>query len=627
MNLHFEKQSTFYTMSPQFTSASIALRIWVFTAAFFAVGISLYVFIQEQSFEVAIAPASFVASLGGSIPVLVSMFLFLPLLNRSRLSWQQKFLRLLLILLLFTIPYGLAAALLDIFRHELQFGGKPPSFLVTTCLVMLILFSCILPASFMVLRSSYYFFNNHTVLPASYGSIFNQLFSNKTKTTVMQAEQTVEPAPQHSNKILIKGLITGALILLMLIPTIFISSLVEEREARQKEVVKEVSSKWATAQTLSAPFLVVPYTDTFLNSDGKAIATKTNLILLANDLRVSGKIIPEQRPRSIYKVLLYKTDINFSGNFKVTWPADVQQSRVDFANAKLCFNLSDFKGIEEEIYINFGGTNKRMVPGMPVDNFGKIGLSVPVLLSPETATAGIDFSMNVKVKGSEQLHFIPLSSASKYTISSSWPGPSFDGEMLPNQRQVSDSGFSARWNFTQANLPFANVMRAGSEQTNTMAFGVSLVQPADQYNKTMRSVKYGILFIGLTFAFFFIIELMQKKPFHPVQYVLVGLALVIFYTLLLAISEYILFDYAYLIAASATILLISFYAKSHFNSWKTGSIFFLLLSCLYAFIFVLIRLEDTALLVGSIGLFIVLALVMFGSRKICWYGPSHTLQS
>ena len=627
MNLHFEKQSTFYTMSPQFTSASIALRIWVFTAAFFAVGISLYVFIQEQSFEVAIAPASFVASLGGSIPVLVSMFLFLPLLNRSRLSWQQKFLRLLLILLLFTIPYGLAAALLDIFRHELQFGGKPPSFLVTTCLVMLILFSCILLASFMVLRSSYYFFNNHTVLPASYGSIFNQLFSNKTKTTVMQAEQTVEPAPQHSNKILIKGLITGALILLMLIPTIFISSLVEEREARQKEVVKEVSSKWATAQTLSAPFLVVPYTDTFLNSDGKAIATKTNLILLANDLIVSGKIIPEQRPRSIYKVLLYKTDINFSGNFKVTWPADVQQSRVDFANAKLCFNLSDFKGIEEEIYINFGGTNKRMVPGMPVDNFGKIGLSVPVLLSPETATAGIDFSMNVKVKGSEQLHFIPLSSASKYTISSSWPGPSFDGEMLPNQRQVSDSGFSARWNFTQANLPFANVMRAGSEQTNTMAFGVSLVQPADQYNKTMRSVKYGILFIGLTFAFFFIIELMQKKPFHPVQYVLVGLALVIFYTLLLAISEYILFDYAYLIAASATILLISFYAKSHFNSWKTGSIFFLLLSCLYAFIFVLIRLEDTALLVGSIGLFIVLALVMFGSRKISWYGPSHTLQS
>ena len=225
------------------------------------------------------------------------------------------------------------------------------------------------------------------------------------------------------------------------------------------------------------------------------------------------------------------------------------------------------------------------------------------------------------------MHFIPLSSTSKYMLSSTWPGPSFDGEMLPNQRQVSDTGFSARWNFTQANLPFANVMRSAAVQANTMAFGVSLVQPADQYNKTMRSVKYGILFIGLTFAFFFIIELMQKKPFHPVQYVLVGMALVIFYTLLLAISEYMLFDYAYFIAAAATILLISFYAKSHFNSWKTGSIFFLLLSCLYGFIFVLIRLEDTALLVGSIGLFIVLALVMFGSRKISWYAASESMPS
>ena len=145
------------------------------------------------------------------------------------------------------------------------------------------------------------------------------------------------------------------------------------------------------------------------------------------------------------------------------------------------------------------------------------------------------------------------------------------------------------------------------------------------YNKTMRSVKYAILFIGLTFAFFFIIELMQHKPFHPVQYVLVGLALVIFYTLLLSISEYILFDYAYLVAALATIFLITFYAKGHFESWKTAGIFFGLLSCLYSFIFILIRLEDTALLVGSIGLFIVLALVMYTSRKINWYGNTPTL--
>ena len=176
------------------------------------------------------------------------------------------------------------------------------------------------------------------------------------------------------------------------------------------------------------------------------------------------------------------------------------------------------------------------------------------------------------------------------------------------------------WKFNQANLPFAAVMKQGTVAQNKMAFGVSLVQPADQYAKTMRSVKYAILFIGLTFALFFIIELMQRKPLHPVQYVLVGLALIIFYALLLSLSEYIVFDYAYALAALATILLIALYAHGHFKNIKTSALLFCLLAVLYAFIFVLIRLEDTALLVGSIGLFIVLALVMYASRKINWYG-------
>ena len=156
------------------------------------------------------------------------------------------------------------------------------------------------------------------------------------------------------------------------------------------------------------------------------------------------------------------------------------------------------------------------------------------------------------------------------------------------------------------------------------SFGVSMVQPADQYAKTMRSVKYAILFIGLTFSLFFIVELMQQRPVHPVQYILVGLALVIFYTLLLSLSEFVLFDNAYFIAATSTILLITLYAKGHFASWKIAGLFALVLNMLYSFIFVLIRLEDTALLVGSIGLFVVLALVMYASRKVNWYHPGFS---
>jgi len=235
------------------------------------------------------------------------------------------------------------------------------------------------------------------------------------------------------------------------------------------------------------------------------------------------------------------------------------------------------------------------------------------------------FDMQVKLKGSEQLHFMPLSANSKFELHSSWPNPSFDGNVLPNERQVTEKGFTAKWNFNRANLPFGTVIQQGSFNKGALAFGVSMVQPADQYNKTMRSVKYAILFIGLTFALFFIVEIMQKKAFHPVQYVLVGLALVIFYTLLLSISEYLVFDQAYLIAGTATVLLITMYAKSHFNNWKTAAVFCGVLSALYGFIFILIRLEDTALIVGSIGLFIVLALVMYASRKINWYGNAAPL--
>ena len=612
-------------MNKNFTSTSISVRVWLFTAMSFAAGIGSYSIFTDDYFTASLPIFGFIAALLASVPALIAMLIALPFINRTAITWKIKLGRLLVLLFIITIPYGIAAAIIRVFSYAFGFGAAGPGFIVTALVVMLLLFLCSVMATTIALRPVYYFFNRNNSLFLSYSNILNQLFSFTTKTTIMETQQNYAPVSNQSNKILIKGIITGALILIMLIPTIFIYNLIEEREARQKEVVKEVSSKWATAQTLSAPFLVVPYIDTFLNNEGKTVATKTKLLLLANTLSVNGKIIPEQRPRSIYKVLLYKTAISMEGAFKINWPADINLSNVDYANAKLCFSLSDFKGIEEEIYISFNGQKLLLTPGLPVDDFGSIGLSVPVKLSLQETVASMPFSMQVKIKGSEQLHFIPMSAASKFQLQSLWPNPSFDGDMIPNERQISASGFTAKWNFIQANLPFATVMKENTVKEKKMAFGVSLVQPADQYNKTMRSVKYAILFIGLTFAFFFIIELMQHKPFHPVQYVLVGLALVIFYTLLLSISEYILFDYAYLVAALATIFLITFYAKGHFESWKTAGIFFGLLSCLYSFIFILIRLEDTALLVGSIGLFIVLALVMYTSRKINWYGNTPTI--
>jgi inner membrane protein len=337
---------------------------------------------------------------------------------------------------------------------------------------------------------------------------------------------------------------------------------------------------------------------------------------------VAGKISHEVRERSIYKVLLYRSSITDQGNFILNLPNGVTADQVQWPNAKICFGISDFKGIEEKLVVHFNGTDNELSPGLPVGigEADEKGLSAPVQITAADVGKSVNYQMNIKIKGSEMLHFVPLSGNSHYTLESTWPNPSFDGSNLPSERTITKNGFTAAWNFNKANLPFGTVLNDFKFDRSALAFGVTMVEPADQYAKTNRSIKYAILIIGLTFSLFFIIELMQRKPIHPVQYVLIGLALVIFYSLLLAISEFVAFDYAYLIASLGTILLIGLYAKAHFKSWKSSGIFTGVLTLLYGFIFVLIRLEDTALLVGSIGLFIILALTMYASKKVNWYG-------
>ncbi|MDB5191826.1 MAG: creD [Segetibacter sp.] len=428
------------------------------------------------------------------------------------------------------------------------------------------------------------------------------------------------PEPK-SNKTLIKGVITGVLILVMLIPTVFINNLVHEREARQREVVAEISNKWATAQTVIGPYIVVPYLETFRTADNIEQTQEKLVTLIPEQIKVDGTVDPQERKRSIYTVLLYRSSLNGSGVFKIQPPADIDLNKLVLKDAKLCIGINDFKGIEEKVTVSLNGEAYDLTPGLPGQNNQK-GLSASIPLTLQNLNVYLPFSFNMKLKGSQQLSFVPLSGDSKFTLSSKWANPSFDGLTVPVDRSVNEKGFTASWSFNKANLPFKSFMKEFDMDVKEYNFGVTMLQPADQYSKTMRSVKYAILFIGLTFSLFFIVEIMQNKPVHPVQYVLVGLALVIFYTLLLSISEFVNFDLAYVIAATATVSLITLYAKGHFETWKIAGVFGLILGLLYSFIFVLIRLEDTALLVGSIGLFAVLSLVMYASRKINWYNPT-----
>jgi inner membrane protein len=436
----------------------------------------------------------------------------------------------------------------------------------------------------------------------------------------METQQTF----WQRNSVMIKAMVVGFLVLVLLIPSAFIMSLVNERSQRQEEVVQEVSSKWALAQTFTGPFITIPYTVTQLDEKGKQFGIKKVAYFLPEQLLVNGKLIPEIRSRSIFKVALYKTDLNISGSFS---PINVKSLGIDPAtvnwkDVRICFGLSDNRGIAEQVMLNWKGMNTELEPGLPENFISTTGINALIANTDALQTEAHPFSMNLKLNGSEQLYFTPLGKQTTVSMNSSWKDPAFEGKYLPKHKVVNDSGFTAKWEVSHFQREIPQSFTDTKPAVHEAGFGVRLLQANDSYGKTMRSVKYALLFIALTFCIYFFIELIKKRHVHPLQYILVGVALCIFYTLLLSISEYLGFDFAYLIASFATVLLIGLYTKSLFHEWSIAGAFFLFLSMLYGFIYILIRLQDGALLFGSIGLFILLAIVMYYSKKIDWSGTS-----
>ena len=585
----------------------ISLRIWFLTNIIIGITSLGFVLIDETFnplYILAFTAITFIIT----FPALIILLIAAPIIRSSSKSINAKRLNLIAVCAILCMIYsGLFSGILCMLINT--------SVLTAFGMGMGILFIINMIAMQLSNRQLKIFFNE-----------FSQSTIKKANTmeTLNQIETpSIVNDGKHSNKIFVKGLLTAGLILLMLVPTIFINNLVQERQSRQADVVKEVSSKWAEAQTLTGPYIYLPYKVLSVDKDKKTTETLQHVFIIPNNLTVNGKISHEIRLRSIYKVLLYNAEINNTGNFKFQIPKDIDGSLIQWQDAKICFGLSDFKGIEERLVISFKGSDYELSPGLPVDNLNDKGLSSSIPLSNADQGENLEFNIHLKIKGSEQLHFVPLSGDSHFTLSSTWAHPSFDGNNLPSIRTVNETGFTASWNFNKANLPFGAILKDFKLDLKDLAFGVTMIQPADGYAKTNRCIKYAILFIGLTFSLFFIIELLQKKPLHPVQYILVGVALTIFYSLLLSFSEFMPFDLSYLIASIAIIMLISFFAYGHFKKAKTAFIFGSMLTLLFGFTFVLIRLEDTALLIGSIGLFIILALAMFASRKINWYGVEN----
>lgn len=418
---------------------------------------------------------------------------------------------------------------------------------------------------------------------------------------------------------ILKSFFIGILILLLLIPAAFIQSLVSERSSRQAEAVKEISSKWAGSQTVTGPVIGIPYMET-VAYEKNTTEVKKWAYFLPDKLDIQARMAPEKRYRGIYEVVVYTSELQIKGSYDSLHIAElnIPADKLLWNEAAVFFNISDVQGLKEEMTLHLAGNTLNLVPAkFSTDQF-KNALSASLPVSLAGAHGPLDFSATVQLKGSGDLLFVPAGKVTTVKAASSWPDPSFAGSYLPDLRTVKDSGFSADWKVLYLNRNYPQQWKNDVHEMDGSAFGVNLILPVDVYQQTTRSVKYSILIILLTFTAFFLIEWVYRRSIHSLQYVLVGLALCLFYTLLLSFSEYIGFNKAYLMAALATIVLIAWYVRSILRSGKMSLFVGALLTLLYGFIFTLIQLQDYALLMGSIGLFITLGVVMYFSRKIKW---------
>lgn len=423
----------------------------------------------------------------------------------------------------------------------------------------------------------------------------------------------------QQNRLVIKAAFIGILTLLLLIPMAFIGYLVNDREQRHDTASKEVSSKWASPQTLAGPVLVIPYKTYYKDGKGNVLTETKQAYFLPDSLQVNGALLPEKRHRGIYEVILYRSDLQISGSFTGLDPESLKIPENNWLpdQAYLIFGINDMRGIENRLAIQWNDSLKYFKPGMPENDVLKQGVYIPLSLDPASLNTGtFKFAMHLQLKGSGELDVVPLGKNTKVVLHSSWNTPSFTGSFLPDSYTLNDKGFTANWKIFNLNRNLPQQWAEGSYDLQASQFGVSLMLPVDMYQKTMRCVKYAILIIALTFIVFFLVETSQNNPVHPFQYILIGFALCIFYTLLLSLSEYIHFNWAYAISALATTGLISLYTSWLFKNKKVSLLIGIALLILYGFIFTLVQLQDFSMLFGSIGLFIVLAVLMYYTRKI-----------
>ena len=423
------------------------------------------------------------------------------------------------------------------------------------------------------------------------------------------------------------------LLLLFLIPSFMISELIKDRQRLHVSATQEIANKWGRPQTLVGPVISVLLSESdHTDSDDRHFAH-----LFPDDLQVKAELVPEQRYRGIYQAVVYTSRVTVTGVFRA---ATLQRFRdrelKRETEAVVQMGVSDVRGLDGVPQFAWNDSILPLEPGLKTrDLFGN-GFHGLWIFS-DVPAKDIHFSVTYTLKGSEAMQVVPIARNNRVNISGPWPDPSFHGQFLPTDPEVSDNGFNATWTVSEFNRAFPQMgsgrlfnspdfeagellsLPAGNRFKDTGYLGVRLLQPVNHYKKTERVSKYDVLFVVLILVSFFLIEVVAHRPIHLIQYLLIGVAVLLFYLLLLSISEHLAFAPAYLIAAGAVWLLITSYTWQLVRSAKITVIIGLVQAALYSYFYTLLLLDQFALLAGSIGLFVVLAVLMRFTRKLDWY--------
>lgn len=425
--------------------------------------------------------------------------------------------------------------------------------------------------------------------------------------------------------------IVAALGLLLLVPVSFVSQLITDRENTRNKALREITEKWGVHQIITGPILSIPIKRTLITKEETVKTSVEFAHFLPDKLTMQTRLTPEIRYRGIYRVALYNAlleieadfptpvvDDNVAPNLNAVWKEAVVDAEIMWKEAFLTFGISDLKGVKGISGVSADHKPLIPEPGLRTKDLVQSGLTFRMPLSMGQNPGRFKFEVNVN--GSEEIRIVPLGKETTVAARSDWPSPSFIGDFLPDRREITDRSFTASWDVLHLNRNLPQAWTGPQQYLQASSFGVKLLLPVDEYQKNLRAEKYAIMFIGLTFLAFFVIDVLVRSPFHPIHYTLVGFALILFFVLLLSISEHISFNTAYPIASLPVILLISMYTLGITGNWRLTAVVAGILTILYGLLFVLLQLEDYALLLGSISLFASLATVMYLTRRIDWFG-------